>query len=249
MYQSVRILIVEDEFPVALDIETRLKKWGHEVLGIANNVDQALRMLIKENPQLILLDIRLKGEKTGIDLARTVAVEYGIPIIFLTAYGDRKTFEDASKTCPFAFLVKPFVDEDLRRNIELSIRHSRIKETLDLVDVLENLKSKINKDESVFFVKEGTAIRKIVVDDILYVSAMDNYVKFHLKGGEIIVHDSMTNLEKKLRQFNILRIHRSFMVSLNAIDKIVDDRVIISHHEIPMSKSYRKDLFDTLEWF
>lgn len=250
MFQTVRIIIVEDEFAIALDLETRLKKWGHEVLGIANNATQALKLIHAHNPQLIILDIHLKGEQSGIDLAKIIIKDQDIPFIYLTAYGDRNTFIEASKTYPFAFLLKPFNNEELKRSIELAINQSdkKIKAPADLIHLMDRLQLP-SKEPSVFFAKEGSKIRKIIIEDILYISALDNYAKVHLKHGNVIIHEAMNALQKKLIAHNIFRVHRSFLVALNAIESIEEDQIMVGNEVVPISKSYKKSLFRKLDWF
>lgn len=250
MFRSVRILIVEDEFTIALDLETRLRKWGHEVLEIANNVDQAIKIIDSQDPQLIVLDIHLKGTKTGIDLARYIIETKEIPFIYLTAFGDKKTFSEASETYPFAFLLKPFKDDELKRSIELAMKQfDKVKNKLpDLSSLLEKLEKKSESGTSIFFAKEGSKIRKINIQDILYISALDNYAKVHLLGGIIIVHESMNTLEKKLTPHQIVRVHRSFLVAIHSIESIEETSIKIGEAEIPISKSYRKPLLEKLDW-
>lgn len=250
MFQSVRILIVEDEFAIALDMETRLKKWGHEVLEIANSVEQALKIISLQDPQLVILDIHLKGPKTGIDLAREIIKSHEIPFIYLTAFGDKKTFAEASDTYPFAFLLKPFRDAELKRSIELAIKQfEKAKNKLpDLSSLLDKLQEKSQKNASIFFAKEGTKIRKINVDNILYISALDNYVRVHLSNDVVIIHESMNALEKKLSVHQIVRVHRSFLVAIRAIDSIEEANIRIGEAEIPISKSYKKPLLEKLHW-
>lgn len=250
MFQPVRVLIVEDEFAIALDLETRLKKWGHEVLEIANSVDQALKIISLQEPQLIILDIHLKGSKTGIDLAKQLINSHEIPFIYLTAFGDQKTFSEASDTYPFAFLLKPFKDEELKRSIELAVKQFEKGKNKfpDLSSLLDKLEEKSQKNSPIFFAKEGNKIRRINIDNILYVSALDNYAKVHLTDGVVIVHESMNVLEKKLTTHQILRVHRSFMVAVRAIESIEEAAIKIGEVEIPISKSYKKALLEKLDW-
>jgi len=250
MSKTIRVLIVEDEFTIALDLELTLKKWGHEVIGIAQNYESAVLQIADSDPQLIILDIHLKGKKSGIDLARLITKDYQIPFIYLTAYGDRKTFAEASKTYPFAFLTKPYQEVELNRAIELAINQfERINNSIpDMMDLINQLQLTQKKSTSIFFAKEGNRIRKINIDLILYISALDNYVEVHFEDDRIILHESLSRLEKKLKPYNITRVHRSFLVALNAIEKIEEDRIIIGNKEIPVSRSYKKEVIDQLTW-
>jgi formate hydrogenlyase transcriptional activator len=117
-----QILIVEDEFIVANDLSKILTDAGFEVTGIADSFEQALRLIEKKRPSICLLDIRLKGEKTGIDLAKHLQ-GLGIPFIFLSANSSKAIFEEAKATKPYGFLVKPFRNKDVILALETAIHH------------------------------------------------------------------------------------------------------------------------------
>lgn len=116
-----RILIVEDETIVALDIKNALKKLGFEISGIASNAKDALESIEKSKPDIILMDINLEGEKDGIELAYDILKQDDIPIIYLTAYSDDETVKKALTTNPVGYLVKPFKLEELKCTIRLGL--------------------------------------------------------------------------------------------------------------------------------
>jgi DNA-binding NtrC family response regulator len=120
---SKKVLIVEDQFVEANDLQLMLKKAGYEVSGIARSVDIAEEIIKKEKPGLVLLDIFLKGKRTGIDLARQLAKE-NIAFVYLSANSNEKVLNAAKATQPYGFLVKPFREKDLLIMLEIaSYRH------------------------------------------------------------------------------------------------------------------------------
>ncbi|MFB3906262.1 MAG: putative bifunctional diguanylate cyclase/phosphodiesterase [Acidobacteriota bacterium] len=122
---KTRILIVEDEMIVALDLENRLQSMGYEVIGAVQTGEEAVAKATALHPDLILMDIILKGEVDGIAAAAEINRLLSIPIIFLTASTDEKTLERAKLTGPFAYVLKPFEDRELRGNIEIiTYKHS-----------------------------------------------------------------------------------------------------------------------------
>ncbi len=126
--QKVKILVVEDENIVAMDIERSLTKIGYEVVGIANDGPQALAMVEAQIPDLILMDIKLKGKMDGIETAKNVREKYKIPIVFLTAYADEPTLERAKVTEPFGYLLKPFEESELHTVIEVALyKHKSVE--------------------------------------------------------------------------------------------------------------------------
>ncbi|WFN35562.1 response regulator [Methanogenium sp. S4BF] len=116
-----RILIVEDEAIVAMQIEASLKHMGYEVVGVASRGNDAIRIAKETWPDLILMDIRLEGTMDGIETANAINMYYTIPVIFLTAYSDDTTVSRVIKTKSYGFMTKPFNDRELYSNIELAI--------------------------------------------------------------------------------------------------------------------------------
>jgi PAS domain S-box-containing protein len=116
-----RILIVEDEFLVARDIEQQLRTLGYEPVGIAGTSEDALAQAAAERPQLVLMDIRIRGDVDGIDTARQMAERQRVPVIFLTAHADEATVARARTAQPYGYLLKPFHELDLRTSIEMAL--------------------------------------------------------------------------------------------------------------------------------
>ena len=114
-----RILIVEDEFIVAHDLQMILKRAGYEVAGIADSVKNAQAILENSVVDLVLLDIYLKGKLTGIDLAHDL-MKSQIPFIYISANSNEKVLEAAKSTCPYGFIVKPYRDKDVLMSIDIA---------------------------------------------------------------------------------------------------------------------------------
>ncbi len=122
---SIRVLIVEDEPIIAEDIEHILLSHDYEVIGKAYSSTRAIDMLGTRYPDLVLLDIALKGDKDGVDIAHIIRNNYQIPFIFLTSFSDKITLERVNPTMPYGYIVKPFKDKDIITAIEIGMfRHS-----------------------------------------------------------------------------------------------------------------------------
>jgi two-component system, response regulator PdtaR len=120
-----KILVVEDDTIIALTIQGRLKEFGYEVVGRASTGEDAIKKVKEFMPDLVLMDIHIKGPIDGIQTAETVYGFYNIPVVYLTAYSDEKTLERAQKTSPFGYVVKPFSDDTLRTTIKMALLKSR----------------------------------------------------------------------------------------------------------------------------
>jgi len=127
-----RILLVEDEKVVAADIEECVKGLGYDVVGSAATGAEALRLAVNAAPDLVLMDIKLKGPLDGIDVAGALYDQLKIPVVYLTAHADAEILERAKKTAPSGYVLKPFDDRTLRTAIELAFdRHGRERQLIE----------------------------------------------------------------------------------------------------------------------
>src|SRR5262245_16859293 len=125
-----RILVVEDETVVAMGLERDLSLLGYEVVGIADNSPDAMRLTASLHPELVLMDIQLQGEKSGIETARNIRDEWQIPIVFVTANSNDATFAFARSAEPFGYLTKPYRTSDLNAAITLALHQSKVTRAL-----------------------------------------------------------------------------------------------------------------------
>jgi PAS domain S-box-containing protein len=129
---KARILLVEDEKVVAADIEECVKSLGYEVVGAAASGTQALRLSVQTEPDLVLMDIKLKGNLDGVQVAEALYTQLQIPVVYLTAHADAEILERAKKTAPSGYVLKPFDDRSLRTAIELAFeRHHRERRLIE----------------------------------------------------------------------------------------------------------------------
>ena len=117
---SVKILVVEDESIVAMDIKHRLESMDYVVPAVASSGEEAVEKVSETLPDLILMDIVLRGEMDGIEAAQIIKDNYNIPVLYLTAYSDEKTLKRAKITGPFGYIIKPFEDRELHSAIEVA---------------------------------------------------------------------------------------------------------------------------------
>lgn len=129
---KVRILLVEDERVVAADIEACVSGLGYDVVGSAASGVEALRLAVRTEPDLVLMDIKLKGDLDGVDVAGALHERLKIPVVYLTAFADVEILERAKKTAPSGYVLKPFDDRMLRAAIELALdRHRREQQLIE----------------------------------------------------------------------------------------------------------------------
>jgi DNA-binding NtrC family response regulator len=137
-----RILIVEDEAIVALDLEERLRRLGYDVVGIVDSCADALASAAELRPDLVLMDIELRDDRDGISAAEQLRAELALPVVFLTAYADAATIDRAKRASPHGYVVKPFEERDLRATLEVALYRVGVDRVLrrsheDLLAVLD----------------------------------------------------------------------------------------------------------------
>ena len=117
-----RILLVEDDDIIARVEDWRLKNLGYTVCGRATNGAEAIELVADKKPDVILMDINIKGDMDGIETTKRIKKIYNVPVIYVTSHSDGATLERAKETKPDGFIIKPFEDNDLRVAIELALR-------------------------------------------------------------------------------------------------------------------------------
>jgi CheY-like chemotaxis protein len=121
-----RVLIVEDEILIAEELRERLSRFGYSVIAAVDSADEGIAIATRELPDLVLMDIRLKGEKDGVQAAKEIRQQVDIPIVYVTAYSDQQTVDRAKQTEHDAYILKPFHRSELRSTIEVAMqRHAR----------------------------------------------------------------------------------------------------------------------------
>ena len=156
-----RILIVEDEAIVAVDIKATLEKLGYKVVDILSTGEEAVAIAGPEKVDLVLMDIKLKGYVSGIEAAKQIK-KLNIPVIFSTAYGDKKTVERAKKAEPNGFLCKPFNEQELRSTIEVALSmhnsENKLRESEERFRTYMNI---LFKEQTHLHIKEDQLIELI----------------------------------------------------------------------------------------
>jgi DNA-binding LytR/AlgR family response regulator len=367
---KTRILVVEDESIVAKDIQRTLEKLGYEVPATASSAASAFEKLEEIEPDLVFLDVKLKGEQDGVHIAEHIKDRYDIPVIFLTSFVDQETIDRAKVTEPYGYLVKPFNEGDLKTTVEMALfkfskdRELRMSEQrlsnalgkienavfvtdqdlrlnyinekalaicgglsgmdsvgLDIYSLIgiekeggvsitkDDLKSTVVRDnvftlsnayviikkdnsnipcnftasavrdekdnflgvaivitdatdtstpstaqaapstvmdnqvvQNSFFVKKGSMLVKVYLDNVQWIQAMDNYVIIQTNTDQFIIHSTMKDVEMKLPSSKFLRVHRSYIIPLEKITVLDENSVLIGDKTIPIGKSY-KDVF------
>lgn len=217
-----RVLIVEDEVLVAEDIAEYLRSSGYEVNGIATSVRECMDQLKQQQTDVVLLDIRLKGEPDGVDAARMIHNHWQLPVIYLTANNDDKTLQRAIATQPASFISKPFNLQDIKAAIEIACT---------------------SHHSSSVFVKDNSGHKRIESSNILYLEADGSYTIIYTKQhGRFTQSTNLQRTAAQLDNNSFMRVHRSFVINKNFVESMDSQSLIIHGKHIPVSRQYKKEV-------
>ncbi|MDJ0697132.1 ATP-binding protein [Mastigocoleus sp. MO_188.B34] len=205
------ILIVEDERIIACDIKDCLEKFGYEVPGITADGEKAIQAAEELNPDLILMDIMLKGKKNGIEAAEEIINRLNIPIIFLTAYSDEYTLKKAKNTQPFGYILKPFEETQLITTIEIAINKHRTEAIMQ---------------EALLREKEMREVKSRFVSMVSH--EFRNPLSTIFTSTEILIHHSSKLNEKKKNEYLI-----HIQNAVKHLSQILNDVLNIETAEAP----------------
>ncbi len=243
---SISILIVEDDPVIAADLTFIMQDLGYSPFPPLRNAADVMLMLKNTRPDCIIVDVNLEGNKDGIDLAEAIKSEYGIPLIFLTAHHDRNTIERIKKIQPSAYLVKPIEVHTLQTTIELALYNASHNDIHSKEKDQESENEEYISDRY-FFIKVKNQLKKILLEEILYLEAYDNYSYLHTPDNKYIISSNLKAIENKLSDHKFVRVHRSYLINLNFVDGIEDEFILINKARIPIGKTYRDDFMKFID--
>ena len=243
----IKILVVEDEMIIAAKISMQLTSLGYEVTGILPRGEEAILHVQENKPDIILLDINLKGNLDGIETAAQLQQHGHIPVIYITANSDEATFNRAKSTKPYAFIAKPFKQLDLQRAIELTI--SRMAENENGLPA----EKKTGDEEQPFILSDRIFIRhkekmiKIMLAEILYMEADRNYSRIFTSTREYILSITLKTIEEKMSMQLFMRIHRSYLINITHVDEVAGRHVMIAKKAVPLGSGMREQLMHRMQ--
>lgn len=240
---KIEIVITEDEFFIAEDIRSKLEQSGYAVSAVFDSGETALPFIVRERPDVLLVDIKLAGKMDGIELMVQVQKEMKLPFIYITANSDVVTYQKAKATNPNAFLVKPFNPASLLAAIDLALYHFSNNTTPDVIervgtDDYPDAQFLVNQN---LFIRSNGKFRKLNEDDILFVEAAGSYV--HIQSGQdrFTLSQNLSQFQRKTPLLNLVRIHRSYLVNVSRVNSFEESHVFVEKHKLPLGESYRSD--------
>jgi DNA-binding LytR/AlgR family response regulator len=236
MMGALNILLVEDEFMTRRLLRKKLTELGHHVVGEADNTDDALAILEKEQVDLAMLDINLGNDsKDGIWLGEYIRFNVHIPFIYLTAYDTSEIVDRAIHTQPHAYLTKPFSEVGLRTTLAIAAQQYQRQRELN------------NQQVRHLLVKDGSQIRQIPIEEITYLEAEGNYLIVNTQSRmRYRYRATIKILLKNLPGDLFLQTHRAFIVNRKAVTGRHGHTLLLGSYSIPISKGNLTDVLEAL---
>jgi DNA-binding LytR/AlgR family response regulator len=243
---SLNILIVEDEFLVAADLEESLLDLGYRVQNCVATGQGAIDEVEKNLPDIILMDIVLKGTMNGIEAATLIQQKHNVPIIYLTANADIGTVEKAKFSLPYGYILKPFTEKELQTNIEIA----RFKFENDMKSKMESdqfnkfFKLSEQQKDVLIIEADGGTLDKVKLPDIYYIEEDGAYCKIHLFSDTMLVKLSLLDMAKRLPEDKFLRVNDDCIVNTDRIFMAKYPEIIIADKMsvITVDEAYKQQL-------
>jgi two-component system, LytTR family, response regulator LytT len=238
---SIKILIVEDEAIIAERLYADLYDFGYDVAEPCLSPGEAMEKLAQEDFDLVLLDINLKAEMTGIQLGDWINEKYKIPFIFITANTDAKTVSQAAKVKPGGFLSKPIQLKSLIGTIQIAIYNHQNNKIQTVIDASAKF----------HFVKSGNSYHRIDWADVLYIESDKKYaiVCESENKAPYVLRISLETLSQQLAPFHFVRIHKSYLVNVGKIKTFTSVEVAIGNRKLAIGEVYRNTFMKYIQTF
>jgi two-component system, LytTR family, response regulator LytT len=237
-----KVGILDDEVVICETIKKHLSKLGYDVPDYAMSYEEGIALIEQHQPDIMLLDVNIGGDKTGIDFAAYLRKNHNIPLIFVTSYSDIATVSAAKNTEPNGYLLKPFSAEDLYVAIEAAL--SSFSSTQKSSGHDAPLTFKPLSDS--LFIKQDQLFVKVKFEEISFVKSEGVYLEIYAAGKRMVIRETLKNLSDILPHEDFHQPHRSYIIRLSAIDAVNPEFVIIGNTSIPIARSHRDEFLNRL---
>jgi DNA-binding LytR/AlgR family response regulator len=217
---NIKVVIVEDEVIIAESIKLYLVQMGCKEIKMAHDIQSAEQLILAWQPSIVLLDIHLEKDDDGIVLGAKLN-ELKIPFMFITANTDNTTTQRILETYPTGFISKPVRPNEFKINLHMLVRQYE------------------KNGKRLITISNGSDHIQFHETQLNYLMSVGNYIEVHLEERRYIIRNT---LEKCLQEMNsdiFVRIHRSYVVSIDKVTNLSANSVEISNEELPISRTYQ----------
>lgn len=234
---NYRIITIEDDLLLAEDLKQKLTSLGYAVLGNATTAEEAMQLVTELCPDILIADIRIAGEKDGIDTVTEIYKSYRCPVIYLTANSESATVKRALATHPAAFLLKPFKISEFVINIDLAVENFRKQITFESVN---------HRITDSIFLPQDFLYYRVRKKDIYYVEADGAYVKVFTNDKKYHITVNLKSFERQLNDKVFFRVSRKHLINTDYISRINGNALFLNLPEkeqmVAISKDQRQEI-------
>jgi DNA-binding LytR/AlgR family response regulator len=256
----VHVLIVEADSSLVPGLLAGLRQAGYAITGVARNAEEAGRLFANGQVDVIVADIHLPGDKDGIETMLELMKIKRIPIIYLTMSADAAIIEKAKQSFPAAIIIKPYDITNISVAIALAVHNytgDDSQEPASQANVPASDAAREKRDDIVdketilrqgnsIFIKRNFQFIKIGLSEILYIEADGNYVHIVIRDKKFTVRLSLIQVIRKINYSKLVRVNRSAVINVNAIQSFNKEQVVIAQYEISIGKNYKDGFFNLL---
>ncbi|WP_046755444.1 LytR/AlgR family response regulator transcription factor [Kordia jejudonensis] len=247
---KIKILIVEDEVILADEIEYSLSEIGYNIIGNVTNGEEAIQIIIENDVDIILMDIKLKGDLSGTETMKAIQKIKDIPVIYLTDITKKEIWKKAESTNPVAYLIKPFnaLQVDIAFQIALKNATKNKGYNLNPTQDLDNSKFQHYTVKDRVYLRDGTKFIRVLEEEIVYVKGAGSYCDIFKEEKKHTMSLNLSQFEREIPFKNLFRIHKSYIVNVNRITAIEGNIVYIDEIKIPIGASYKEEFFKKIKF-
>ncbi|WP_196888028.1 LytR/AlgR family response regulator transcription factor [Aureivirga sp. CE67] len=236
---EINVLIIEDSEEQAQKLKTVLKKNKYNVIGIANNLQHALKLFYELSVDIVVIDVYLGENPDGITFAETISIVPNSikPFVFLTSSKDRSIFERAKLTKPFSFLLKPFNELEVLYALEMAL-----EKFYEQQNVFQSENENTIISNEFLFIKKKNVLHKVSLKSIIYIEVENRYCNIITEQESFLIQISLGKMKELLDDKKFFQTHRKFIVNNDAIQKIcLQDNLILlkNNHKVILSGKHK----------
>jgi DNA-binding LytR/AlgR family response regulator len=230
-----KILIVEDEPELALNIKDILEFIGYEVAGILDNGIEVVEFLTQHHVDMIFMDIQIKGSIDGVELCKKIKAIKNIPVVYLTAFSDKSILDKIATTDYEGYILKPFTLQELQSAAYLALKN-------------QSEKSIPNTKKNVFIVRDKGNTIPLQFDEILFFKADGLYTKIQTKTKAYVARNILKDMIQDLPEDTFVRVHKSYTINYKEVTSFNAKEIHIGEYTIPLRRGSLKQIKKLIEF-
>jgi len=215
---------------------------GYDVVGPIDTHDLAKHTLAKGGIDLALIDIKLQGEKDGIDFAHVIRTTLDIPFIFLSSSQDKDSVDRAKAVHPSAFLLKPFHAKAVAIAIDMALANHALHKN-SKPNVSNASEEDVLPIGKYLFLRKDTFFQRVALSEIRWIKADGNYTEFHTSSERFVQTVQLSKVEPRLPKNLFRRVHRSYIVNIEYVTGFIGNTLYLDKEKISVSDAYREEIF------